>query len=70
MPLVVPPEFKAPLKSIFNRLGGTFADWLEYEHRQTLGKLADAREEFAVRQLQGRARMIKDLLDEIKAAQS
>lgn len=69
MALVIPPEFKTTLLPILNRLGGTFEQWLQSELHASCLKLADATDEVLMRQYQGRVRFIRDLLDQIHAAQ-
>lgn len=69
MSLVIPPEMKPQLTAIFKHLGGQFARLLEHELETTYRNLADASDETLMRQMQGRARFIRDLLDQIAAAQ-
>lgn len=67
--MVIPQDMAPSLKPIFKQLGGQFRRWLEHERMSTLQNLADAKEETLVRQLQGRARLLKELLDQIDVAQ-
>lgn len=69
MALVIPPEFKNTLPQIFNRLGGSFEQWLQMELSDTLLKLADAHDDVVMRQMQGRSRFIRELIEQIHAAQ-
>lgn len=69
MAMVLPPDL-APLRTqIFRQLGGSTRKMFEHELSITLDKLADALDEKVLRQLQGRARFIKELLNEIDAAE-
>lgn len=69
MALLIPPEFESTIPMVLNRLGGTFERWLQGELDKTLYNLSDAREDAVLRQLQGRARMLRDLLEAIRAHQ-
>lgn len=68
MAISFPPQLTSIRNRIFQQLGGSTREVFEYELRQTLTKLADAQDETVLRQLQGRARFIKELLAEIDAA--
>ena len=68
MSLVIPAEH-AHVRQIMNRLGGTFEKWLRYELEASLIKLSDSNDEVVMRQMQGRCRLLRDLLSEITAAQ-
>lgn len=67
--MVIPPDMASSLGPIFKQLGGQFKRWIEFERMSTLQNLADAKDESLVRQLQGRARFLKELLDQIDVAQ-
>lgn len=66
--MVIPPDLKPQLTPIFRALGGQFKRLLEHEQATTLRNLADAADETLMRQLQGRARFIRELLDQIDLA--
>lgn len=69
MAIAVPAELASIRKQIFRQLSGSVHKVIEHELGITLGKLADAQDETVLRQLQGRARFIKELLAEIDAAE-
>jgi hypothetical protein len=68
MAIALPAELAPIRNQIFRQLSGSVRKTFEYELEMTLGKLADAHDEIVLRQLQGRARFIKELLAEIDAA--
>lgn len=67
--MVIPPEMKPQLTAVFRHLGGQFQRLLEHELASTYRNLADASDDTLMRQMQGRARFIRELLDQIAAAQ-
>lgn len=67
--MVIPPDMKPQLTAVFKHLGGQFKRLLDHELQSTYQNMADAREETLLRQLQGRARFIRELLDQIDVAQ-
>jgi hypothetical protein len=69
MALVIPDHLQRNVYTTFNHLGGTFLEWLQWERNDTLSKLADAQDERVLRQLQGRARFIKELIEQIQVSQ-
>lgn len=68
MAMVLHPDLAPHRKQIFRQLNGSIRQVFEHELQATLSKLADAQDETVLRQLQGRARFIKELLAEIDVA--
>jgi len=67
--MVVPKDLKPQIDAIMRSLsGGPLHRLLEAELQTSLLNLADAADEKVVRQLQGRARMLRELLDYIAVA--
>lgn len=69
MAILIPPEYQSTIPMVLNRLGGTFERWLQGELDRTLMNLADAHDDVVLRQQQGRARCLRDLLEAIRANQ-
>jgi len=67
--MVIPPDLKPQLAPVFKHLGGQFKRLLDHELQNTYRNMSDAADETLLRQMQGRARFIRELLDQIDAAQ-
>lgn len=69
MSLVIPPDLKQNLEAQLRHVPPAFIKLLEHERERTLDTLADATAETLMRQQQGRARCLKDLLELIDSFQ-
>lgn len=69
MSLVIPDRIKRNLEAGGRHVSPSFVELLETERTNALQQLADAAEDRVVRQLQGRVRLLKELLDTIRVYQ-
>lgn len=68
MSIVTEVSMRSNVVAALRNTGNVLGPWLEAEHMRSLSQLADATDETVMRQLQGRCRMLKDLISEIHAS--
>jgi hypothetical protein len=68
MSIVTEAGMRTNVTAALRNVGNVLGPWLEAEHMRSLDQLANATEETVMRQLQGRCRMLKDLISEIHAS--
>jgi hypothetical protein len=66
----IPADVQQQVKLALRQLPPAVERWLEGERQRTLTQLADEMNETSLRRLQGKANTLKELLNEIRAAQA